>query len=87
MKTIIATLLILFTGITLNAQTTINSILASIEENNTTLKSLRESAEAQKLEIKRVYILKIRKSGSIIFGEIPQTLATAPISALCKHST
>lgn len=50
MKTIITTLLILFISITLNAQTTINSVLASIEENNTTLKSLRESADAQKLE-------------------------------------
>ncbi|RNC64888.1 TolC family protein [Proteiniphilum sp. X52] len=52
MKTIMATLWILFTGITLNAQTTINSVLASIEENNTTLKALRESVEAQKLENK-----------------------------------
>lgn len=50
MKTIITTLLILFTSVTLIAQTNINSILASIEENNTTLKALRESAEAQKLE-------------------------------------
>ena len=50
MKTIIITILILFTGITLNAQTNINSVLTSIEENNTTLKSLRESADAQKLE-------------------------------------
>ncbi|MEA5127624.1 MAG: TolC family protein [Proteiniphilum sp.] len=50
MKTIIITLLILFMCVTLNAQTSINSVLASIEEHNTTLKSLRESAEAQKLE-------------------------------------
>ena len=43
----------LFTGIMLSsAQTNINSVLASIEKNNTTLKSLRESAEAQKLENK-----------------------------------
>jgi outer membrane protein TolC len=39
-------------SIPLNAQTNINSVLASIEENNTTLKSLRESAEAQKSENK-----------------------------------
>lgn len=63
MKTIIATLLILFTGITLNAQTTINSILASIEENNTTLKSLRESAEAQKLENKTGIYLENPEAG------------------------
>ena len=52
MKTIITTLLILFTGTNLNAQTNINSLLTSIEENNTTLQSLRESAEAHKLENK-----------------------------------
>jgi len=52
MKTIIISVLMLFAGITLNAQTNINSVLTSIEENNTTLKALRESAEAQKLENK-----------------------------------
>ncbi len=52
MKTIIIILLILFTGVTLSAQTNINSVLSSIEENNTTLKALREKAEAQKLENK-----------------------------------
>lgn len=52
MKTIITTLLVLFTGTNLNAQTNINSLLTSIEENNTTLQSLRESAEAHKLENK-----------------------------------
>ena len=52
MKTIITTLLILLTGIALHAQTNIDKVLATIEENNTTLKSLRESAEAQKLENK-----------------------------------
>lgn len=50
MKTIITTLLVVFTAAILNAQTTINSVLASIEENNTTLKALRESTEAQKLQ-------------------------------------
>lgn len=52
MKTIITTLLVLFAGTNLNAQTNINSLLTSIEENNTTLQSLRESAEAHKLENK-----------------------------------
>ena len=52
MKKIIITTLILSVGIILSAQTNINSVLTSIEENNTTLKSLRESAEAQKLENK-----------------------------------
>ena len=44
--------MVFFTGITLNAQTNIKPVLTSIEENNTTLKSLRETAEAQKVENK-----------------------------------
>lgn len=52
MKANIITLLIFFVSIGLNAQTSINSVLASIEEHNTTLKSLREGAKAQKLENK-----------------------------------
>lgn len=52
MRTIIIALSVLFTGITLNAQTDIQSILNSIEENNTTLKALRETAEVEKLENK-----------------------------------
>jgi outer membrane protein TolC len=39
-------------NIPLFAQNNINTVLTLIEENNTTLKSLRESAEAQKLENK-----------------------------------
>lgn len=52
MKTIIITMLVLFAGITLNAQNNINPVLSSIEENNTTLKALREQAEAEKLQNK-----------------------------------
>lgn len=52
MKTIIITMLVLFAGITLNAQNNINPVLSSIEENNTTLKALREQAEADKLQNK-----------------------------------
>jgi cobalt-zinc-cadmium efflux system outer membrane protein len=52
MKTIIITMLVLFAGITLNAQNNINRVLSSIEENNTTLKALREQAEADKLQNK-----------------------------------
>jgi outer membrane protein TolC len=63
MKTIIITLLMLFAGITLNAQTSINSVLASIEENNTTLKSLRESAEAEKLDNKTGIYLENPEAG------------------------
>lgn len=52
MKTTIITMLVLFAGITLNAQNNINPVLSSIEENNTTLKALREQAEADKLQNK-----------------------------------
>lgn len=52
MKAIIITMMVLFAGITLNAQNNINPVLSSIEENNTTLKALREQAEADKLQNK-----------------------------------
>ena len=52
MRTIIITMLVLFAGITLNAQNNINPVLSSIEENNTTLKALREEVEADKLQNK-----------------------------------
>jgi outer membrane protein TolC len=45
-------MLVLFAGITLNAQNNINPVLSSIEENNTTLKALREQVEADKLQNK-----------------------------------
>ena len=50
MKAIIISILALFGSISLYAQNNINSVLTSIEENNTTLKALRETAESQKLE-------------------------------------
>lgn len=52
MKAIIITLMVLFAGITLNAQNNINPVLSQVEENNTTLKALREQAEADKLQNK-----------------------------------
>ena len=52
MKTIIISTLAILTSIPLFAQNSIGSVLSSIEENNTTLKSLRESVEAQRLENK-----------------------------------
>ena len=52
MRTIIITMLVLFAGITLNAQNNINPVLSSIEENKTTLKALREQVEADKLQNK-----------------------------------
>lgn len=53
MRTILIIIIgVMYTGISLFGQTSIHTVLVSIEENNTTLKSLRESAEAQKLENK-----------------------------------
>ncbi|MDR1055534.1 MAG: TolC family protein [Prevotellaceae bacterium] len=52
MRIIIISILAILVNIPLFAQNNINTVLTLIEENNTTLKSLRESAEAQKLENK-----------------------------------
>lgn len=50
MKTFILNILLIFSSFSLLAQSSIDNVLASIEENNTTLKALRESVDAQKLE-------------------------------------
>jgi outer membrane protein, heavy metal efflux system len=50
MKIIINSILALFFCITLNAQSNINSVLKSIEENNATLKTLRENVKVEKYE-------------------------------------
>jgi len=44
--------LALFASISLNAQTSVKTALKAIEENNSTLKALKKTAEAQKLENK-----------------------------------
>lgn len=44
--------MVFFAGVTLNAQNNINPVLSQVEENNTTLKALREQAEADKLQNK-----------------------------------
>ena len=49
MKTIFISILAVFASISLYAQNNVNSVLTTLEENNTTLKALRETAEAQKL--------------------------------------
>jgi|SRR5690554_313924 len=50
MRTIIISILAILASTSLFAQNNMSSVLSSIEENNTTLKALRESAEADKLE-------------------------------------
>jgi len=52
MKTVIFSILALFASISLNAQNSVETALKAIEENNKTLKALKETAEAQKLENK-----------------------------------
>jgi len=52
MKAIVISIMALFATISLNAQNGIETALKAIEENNQTLKALRETAEAQKLENK-----------------------------------
>ena len=50
MKTFILNILLIFSSFSLLAQNSIDNVLASVEANNTTLKALRESVDAQKLE-------------------------------------
>lgn len=50
MKAIVITILAVLMGTTLLAQNSVSRVLSTIEENNTTLKALRETATAQKLE-------------------------------------
>lgn len=52
MKTIVITILAILAGIPLFAQNNVDAALTTIEENNTTLKALRETANAQRLENK-----------------------------------
>lgn len=52
MKKIIIVPILILLSFTLDAQNSVEAVLKSIEENNTTLKSLRHSAEAEKLENK-----------------------------------
>ena len=54
MRTIIL-IMVLLASVSLVAQENIDSILFSIEENNSTLKALREETNAQKLGIRQVY--------------------------------
>lgn len=94
MKIIKTTLLILLMGTSLNAQTSIDTILASIEENNTTLKSLRETVEAQKLENKTgIYLENPEVGFNYLWGNpkdigkrtdfsVTQTLDFATISGM-----
>ena len=56
MKTIFISILAVFASISLYAQNNVNSVLTTIEENNTTLKALRETAEAQKLGEQNGYL-------------------------------
>ncbi len=50
MKKIVINLLAIVAAVPLFAQNNIGTVLSAIEENNTTLKALRETADAQKLE-------------------------------------
>ncbi len=52
MRTFIVIILLLWAGITLPAQDNIATVLKAIEKNNTTLRALRETADAEKLKNK-----------------------------------
>ena len=70
MRTIIL-IMVLLASVSLVAQENIDSILFSIEENNSTLKALREETNAQKLG---------NKTGIYLSGEIPERSVIARIS-------
>ena len=52
MKTILISIIVFFASISLYAQNSVVTVLKAVEENNTTLKALKETTKAQKLENK-----------------------------------
>ena len=54
MKTILISIIVFFASFSLNAQNSVVTVLKAVEDNNTTLKALKETANAQKLENKTV---------------------------------
>ena len=52
MKTILISIIVFFASFSLNAQNSVATVLKAVEDNNTTLKALKETANAQKLENK-----------------------------------
>lgn len=52
MKTILISIIVFFASFSLNAQNSVVTVLKAFEDNNTTLKALKETANAQKLENK-----------------------------------
>ena len=76
MRTIIL-IMALLASVSLVAQENIDSILFSIEENNSTLKALREETNAQKLGNKTGIYLS---DPDVEFGEIPERSVIARIS-------
>ncbi len=52
MKTILISIIVFFASFSLNAQNSVVTVLKAVEDNNITLKALKETANAQKLENK-----------------------------------
>jgi outer membrane protein TolC len=70
MKTIIVCLMLLLGGVSVSAQSNIAEVLKTIENNNNTLKSFRESAEAQKLGNKTgIYLPGPEVGFNYLFGK------------------
>ncbi len=89
MRTIIL-IMVLLASVSLVAQENIDSILFSIEENNSTLKALREETNAQKLgnktgiylsdpDVEFGYLWKSGKIGNRQDFSIKQTLTFRPL--------
>lgn len=71
MKAILISILALFASISLNAQNSVTTALKAIEENNKTLKALKATAEAQKLENKTGIYLSNPEAGFNYFWGNP----------------
>ncbi|MEA4985268.1 MAG: TolC family protein [Paludibacter sp.] len=74
MKTIIISIMVLLASISLNAQSSVETALKAIEENNNTLKALKETTKSQKLENKTgIYLSNPEVGFNYLWGN-PSTI-------------
>ena len=74
MKTILISIIVFFASFSLNAQNSVVTVLKAVEDNNTTLKALKETANAQKLENKTgIYLSNPEVGFNYLWGN-PSTI-------------
>ena len=86
MKKIIFILAAIEATFSLRAQTNIDDVLKAVEQNNTTLQALRQTADAQKLE-NRTGLTLPDPEDSTICGEARRVSATGKTPVCHKVST